>query len=190
MNSSKLVLGGKTLFIVFVFTIILTILIVYISGFGVNRSFSGNFIYSLSIITVFFFAFLCVTLYKGTKLINDYPKFKSYEIGSILDTPEVPNIGIDIGEGLGGIIASIIIWIVIALLLVVLVIVFEAILWISLFILFTAIYWIFIRALRLVYYKGRKTRGKLLTSILSAAAHSMLYTGWIFGIALILHTVT
>ena len=185
MNKPKLILKGKVIFITAILTTALTTLIIHITGLEVNRPLGSNLFLSLGIISIVLFLFLTITLFKGTKLINDYPKFKSYEIGTIMQSPELPDIGLDVGEGPGGIILSIILWVAMAVLLVLLVIFFEAIVWMSVFVLFAAIYWVFIRALRLVYYKGRKAQGDFKASIFIALIYTLLYSGWLYGIALI-----
>ncbi len=136
------------------------------------------------------FCFLTITLYNGTKLINNYPKFKNYETGSIMSSPDLPDFGIDVGEGLAGIVLSILLWVAIAILMVVLILIFEAILWMSIFILFASLYWIFIRALRLVFYKGRMTKGDLTAAIYNAFLYTFFYTSWLFGIAFIIQIVS
>lgn len=186
MKETRLILKGKTIFIIALVTIGLTTLTVYITGINYNRSITSNLYISLGVIATTIFIFLTYALYKGTRLIDNYPKFKNYEPRTILDGMELPNIGvIDGGDGITGIIFSILLWVVVAILVVVLLIVFEAIFWLSLFTIFASLYWVFLRALKLVFYKSRKTRGDFPASVFNALAYTALYTGWLFGITFI-----
>ena len=70
-----------------------------------------------------------------------------------------------------------------AILMVILLLLFEAIFMVSLFIIFASIYWIFIRALKMVFYRSISTMGNLPVSVGYAAGYTLLYMGWLFGIA-------
>ena len=52
-------------------------------------------------------------LYKGKGLIDNFPKYKDFNSGDLFSSsgelPDMPSI--DIGEGIGGIIVSILLWI-------------------------------------------------------------------------------
>ena len=186
MKETKLTLKGKTVFIIALITIGLTILTVYLTGINYNRSLTSNLYISLGVIAAALFIFLTFSLYKGTKLIDNYPKFQNYEPGTIFHGTSMPEFGgVDVGDGIGGILLSILLWIAMAIAVIVLLIVFEAIFWLSLFIIFASLYWIFIRALKVVFYKARRTRGDFPASLVNALTYTTLYTGWLFGIALI-----
>ncbi|MEM9299193.1 MAG: hypothetical protein AAGA64_12500 [Bacteroidota bacterium] len=183
MTKPRLQIKGKTVFIVALLTIGLTFITVYLTGVNFNRSLSTNLYISLGIIAIVFFSFLSFSLFYGTKLINDYPKFKSYQPGVILDGTNLPSFGFDGGDGIGGILVSVLVWIAMAILMVILLLVFEALFWLSLFIIFASLYWLFIRALKLVFNEVHATKGNLLSSILIAGKYTVLYTGWFFLIA-------
>ncbi|UII26142.1 hypothetical protein LVD15_23020 [Fulvivirga maritima] len=190
MNKDMLVLKGKTVFIATLVIIGLTILTVYSSGINYNRSLSANLYISLSVISAVIFTFLSIALYKGTQLVNDYPKFKNFQPGMWFSDSNIPEVGdIDIDEGIGGCLFSILSWIVMSIVMVVLLIVFEAIFWISLFLIFASLYWIFIRALKLAVKKSVATKGDLSASVLNSLGYTLLYTGWLFAIALIVDLV-
>lgn len=190
--STRLKLKGRTLFVIALLTIGITILTVYVSGIDFNRSLSTNLYISLSIIAFFLFLFLAYGLHRGIIIENNYPKFRNYEIGSILSNvnftssdSSTPSFDFDVGEGLVGILISILLWIGLTILIVVLLIVFEAIFWLSLFIIFASIYWVFLRAIKVVFYKSRNTMGDLPKSVFLAFRYTILYTGWIYGLVLI-----
>ena len=76
-------------------------------------------------------------------------------------------------------------WIALAILAVVFLLVLEALFWISLFVIFAMLYWVFIRAIRLILYKARKTKGDLGASIFNALVYTLLFTGWMFAITFV-----
>ena len=185
MKENKLILKGRTVFIIALITIGLTFLTVYLSGVNFNRSLSANLFISLGIIATFFFVFLVYGLYRGTRLLGNFPKFQGYEPGTILHGTTLPEFGMEVGEGIGGIILSILLWIAMTIAMIGLLLLFEAVVWVSVFLIFASLYWIFLRALRMVFYKGRKTKGDLPAAVVNALTYTLLYTGWLFAIALI-----
>lgn len=190
MKENRLILKGKTVFIIALVAIGLTVLTVYITGINYNRSLTTNLYISLGLISISLFLFLTYALYKGTKLINNYPKFENYEPGTIMHNATLPEFGgIDAGDGIGGLIMSILLWIAITIAIIVLLFLFEAFFWISLFIIFASLYWVFARALRVVFYKARRTNGDLPASVVNALTYTVLYTAWLFGIAVIIDLI-
>lgn len=186
----RLVLKGKTVFIIALVATGLTVLTVYLTGINYNRSLTTNLYLSLGLISMSLFLFLTFALYRGTKLINNYPKFQNYEPGTIMSNATLPEFGgIDGGDGIGGLIASIFLWITITIAILVLLILFEALFWLSLFVIFASLYWIFARALRVVFYQGRRTNGDLSASVVNALTYTVLYTAWLFGIAVIIDLI-
>lgn len=184
-SETRLILKGKTIFIIALITIGLTFLTVYLTGINFNRSLTSNLYISLGIIAFALFAFLTFSLYRGTKLIDNYPKFENYEPGTIFHGTSMPEFGVDGGDGIAGILISILLWVAMAIMVIVLLLVFEAIFWLSLFIIFASLYWIFVRALKVVLFKSRRTRGDFPASVFNALKYTTLYTSWLFGIALI-----
>ena len=186
MEKNRLVLKGKTVFVLALVATGLTVLTVYLTGINYNRSITSNLYLSLGLISTTLFLFLTYTLYRGTKLINNYPKFKNYKPGTIMHNVVLPEFGIDVGEGIGGLIFSILLWIAMTIAMIVLLFLFEALFWLSLFIIFASLYWVFARALRVVFYKARRTNGDLPASMMNALLYTVLYTAWFFGIAVII----
>ncbi|UJH68622.1 hypothetical protein [Allomuricauda sp. SCSIO 65647] len=184
MKAQKTYLKGKSVFIVSIVVVLLTIATVYFTGINYHRSIENNLYISLIIIGTALFLFMTYGLYKGVELIDNFIKFKDFEPGS---TFHHSNIGfdmpsIDTGDGLSGLILSILAWIAISILFVILMIVLEAVFWVSLFVILAMLYWVFFRALRLVFSKSNKTKGDLGMSGVYAMGYSILYIGWMFGI--------
>jgi len=182
----RLKLKGKTVFVIALIAIGLTFFTVYLSGINYNRSLTSNLYISLGVIATTLFVFLAFGCYKGGKIIDNYPKFQGYEPGLVLSGYNIPSFeDAVLGEGIIGVLFSIVFWIAMAMLMVVLLLVFEAIFLLSLFVIFASLYWVFIRALKVVLYNGRRTRGDFSASITTAMIYTVFYTGWLFVIVLI-----
>ena len=177
-------LKGKSVFIVSLLVIGITVLTVYITGINYNRSLTSNLYISLGIIATTLFLFMTYGLYKGIGLIDNFPKFRNFKSGESFvnsgPTTDLPNIVV--GDGIGGLILSILLWIAMSLLLVILLIVLEAIFWFSLFIILTMLYWVFFRALKFVFRKSVETKNNFGISTIYSLGYTTLYIGWIFGI--------
>ena len=184
MKAKQTYLKGKSVFTVSLIVIGITILTVYLTGINYNRSLTSNLYISLSIIATSLFLFMTYGLYRGIRLKDNFPKFKNFETGDIISQsgtmPDLPNI--DVGDGIGGLILSIILWIGMTILFAILLILLEAVFWVSIFIILAMMYWVFFRALKLVFTKSPDTKGDIGISAVYSLVYTSLYTGWIFGI--------
>jgi len=184
MKAKETYLKGKSVFIISLIVIGITILTVYLSGVNYNRSLSSNLYLSLGIIGICLFVFMSYGLYKGVGLIDNFPKYKDFKSGDIISSsgelPDIPNM--DIGEEVGGILLSIVLWIAMTIFFVIVLIILEAIFWFSLFVILTMLYWVFFRGLKLVFSKVNETKGNIGTSMIYSLGYTILFTGWIFGI--------
>ncbi|MBF8149933.1 hypothetical protein ITJ86_08485 [Winogradskyella sp. F6397] len=177
-------LKGKSLFIVSLIVIGITILTVYFTGINYNRSLTSNLYLSLGIIATTLFLFMTYGLYKGIGLVDDFPKFRSFKKGDFLGTasPSFDTPSISVGDGIGGLVVSILLWIGMTILIIVFLVVLEAVFWFSLFIILAMLYWVFFRALKFVFNKSKDTKGDIGISAVYAITYTSLYVGWIFGI--------
>lgn len=145
MKAKETYLKGKSIFYVSLIVIGVTVLTVYLSGIHYTRTVTSNLYLSLAIIGICLFAFMSYGLYKGVGLIDNFPKYRDFETGNIIanagEIPELPSI--DIGEGIGGIILSIILWIAMTILVFILLVMLEMVFWFSLFVILMMLYWIF-----------------------------------------------
>ncbi|WP_438422812.1 hypothetical protein [Aquimarina macrocephali] len=186
MKVKQTYLKGKSVFIVSLLVIGTTILTVYLTGINYNRNLTSNLYLSLGIIASILFLFMTYGLYKGIGLIDNFPKFKNFKSGDyIADSGTVPDFDlpdIDVGDEIGGLILSILLWIGMTILFVFLLIVLEAIFWFSIFIILVMLYWVFFRALKFVFSKSINTKENIGISVVYALTYTTLYTGWIFGI--------
>jgi len=184
LKSKQPYLKGRSVFIVSLLVIGITILTVYLTGINYNRSLTSNLYLSLGIIATALFLFMTYGLYFGIGLIDNFPKFRNFQTGDLTrsSSPSIDISSIDFGDGIGSLILSILLWIVMSILFVVLLIVLEAVFWFSLFIIFAMLYWIFFRALKFVFKKSIDTKGNIGISAVYSLTYTLLYIGWIFGI--------
>lgn len=167
--------------------VILVILSVWLSGAGSHRSLFQNSILSTSILAISFFLFVSLGLYYGLKLKDNIGNILTKErIKKLSDkTPEISSFDFDgpaVGDGIGGLILSILLWILFSIVLIFLLYFLGVFFW-AVILLFTAmLYWIFFRALRLVFKNSRHCKGQLLRSLTFGFLYSFLYVSWIYGI--------
>lgn len=130
------------------------------------------------------FLFMTYGLYTGIGLIDNFPKFRNFKRGDIVEntSPSLDLPSVSAGDGIGGLILSILAWIGMTILMIILLIVLEAIFWFSIFILLTMLYWIFFRALKFVFNKSKDTKGAIRISAAYSLGYTLIYVGWIFGI--------
>jgi len=191
MKAKETYLKGKSVFTISLIVIGITILTVYLSGINYNRTITSNLYFSLGIIGICLFVFMTYGLYKGIGLVDNFPKYKDFKSGDIISSsgelPDMPSV--DIGEGIGGILLSIILWIAMTIFFVIVLIMLEAIFWFSLFVILTMLYWVFFRALKLVFSKKKETKGNIGQSMIYSLGYTILFTGWIFGITYLVETL-
>lgn len=178
-------LKGKSIFIVSLLVIVVTVLTIYLTGINYNRSLTTNLYASLAIIGTALFLFMTYGLYKGVDVVDDFPNYRNFKSGEFYsgDLPldvEMPDA--DVGDGCEGIVVAILMWIAMTILLFVLLIIFEVVFWVSLFVILMMLYWVFFRALKLVFSKSKDTQGDIGFSVLYAFGYTALYVGWIFGV--------
>lgn len=194
MKASRKLLFGKTLLVVFIATIVVTVLLVYLTGLTSHRSIIDNALISLTILAICFFLFLSYTLYNGLDVNDNYShklhfmwKRATTELPEstwareVVSNAEIP----DVGDGLAGIILGIVLWILFSIVLVFLLVAFQAIVWITIVLVAIAIYWVLIRGLKLVFSKSEICQGNLTKSTLYALAYTTFYIGWIYVIILL-----
>lgn len=123
-------------------------------------------------------------LYKGIGLIDNFPKFRNFTPGDLTGStsPTIDISIVEVGDGIGGLLVSILLWIGMSTLFIVLLIVLEVVFWFSLFIILAMLYWLFFRALKFVFSKSKETKGDIGISAVYSLAYTLLYVGWIFGI--------
>jgi hypothetical protein len=186
----KKLVTSRTVFTVTIVVIVLTILSIWLFGLGQHRTIFENSILSTSILSVAFFLFLTVGLYKGIKLKDDLGKLTDK-----LKPSKIPNLadaatGVDfihVGDGIEGIILSIVLWVVVTILIALFFWLFGAVVWTGIIVFIAMLYWIFFRALRLVFKNSNKCKGDLATSIAYGLGYTTLYNFWIYGIILVTH---
>ena len=180
----------KMAFIVTLLVAALTIVSIWLFGLGRHRTIFVNSLLSTTILSIAFFLFLAIGLYKGSRLKDN--------IGKITDKikrPRLPDIGgidlgngsLDFGDGCGEAIWGILAWILFTILLLLFIWLFGALLWTLILVFAAMLYWIFFRAVRLVFKNSNKCRGDLGKSVAYGVGYTLLYNFWIYGIILATH---
>ncbi|EDP98582.1 hypothetical protein U8527_21460 [Kordia algicida OT-1] len=188
MKPRKTYLKGKSVFIVSLIVILVTAMTVYISGINSHRSITTNFYISLGIIATSLFLFLTYGLYKGIRIMDNFPRLRHFKFNNRFESSaDLSNTDIfentfDVGEGIVGIIVSIIMWFLASIVLILLLMLLETVFLFSLFIIIAMLYWVFFRAVRLVFSKASQTKGNFGVATVYAFGYTVLYIGWIFGI--------
>ncbi|QCX00463.1 hypothetical protein FGM00_10190 [Aggregatimonas sangjinii] len=192
MKAKQTYLKGKSVFSVSLIVIGLTILTIYLTGVNYHRTLTENFYLSTGIISIALFLFMTYGLYQGVGLLDDFPKIENYKAKTPLfesgNIPTAPDI--TVGDGIGGLLVSILLWIGITIFLAILLVLFEAVLWLSVFIILAMLYWVFFRALKFVFNKSVDTKGIWGVSAMYALGYTILYVGWMFGLVYLTDSLT
>lgn len=167
--------------------IILVILSVWLSGTNSHRSLFQNSILSTSILAATFFVFISSGLYFGLKLKENVGHILHKErIKKYSDNISLPDVsGFDppaVGDGIGGVILSIILWFLISIVFAFLLYFLGFFFWAAILFFAAMLYWIFFRALRLVFKNSKSCKNNLLRSLGFGFFYSFLYISWIYGI--------
>lgn len=134
-----------------------------------------------------FFIFISSGLYFGLKLKDNVGHILHRErVKKYSDNISLPDVsGFEppaVGDGIGGVIVSIILWFLISIALSFLLYFLGFFFWAAILFFAAMLYWIFFRALRLVFKNSRKCKGNLLKSFAFGFFYSFLYISWIYGI--------
>ena len=180
--------NSKTVFLATLIVIPVVILLVYVSGLHKHRSIYLNSLISTTILSVFFLVFMATGLYKGWKLKDTLGNFtKKITFSKLPDTSgsyEFIDLPDTDAEGIAGVIVSLIIWLVVALLYSLLFWIAGGLIWATIMLTTGLLYWIIFRAFRLIFKHSPKCRGNLIRSFLVAGIYTGLYNFWIYLIVL------
>ena len=190
----------KTTFTISIIVALLTIISIWLFGLGTNRSMFFNSILSTSIISIAFFLFITIGLFKGIKLKDNIGEFtdriknnnhlyqQTDQSDSSYLAADIPSILPDFDDGEGaGIFISILLWIGYSIILTIIFWIFGTILWTGIIIFIAILYWIFFRALRLIFKNSNRCKGNLISSVLYGISYTILYNCWIYGIIITTH---
>jgi hypothetical protein len=180
---------GKTLLIAFVATLLITVVVVYITGISSHRAILDNAIISLTVLWGAFFLFVTIGLFNGFDIKDDLSHklhIKWRGTGFNVNTHSIPenpiSFDVETGDGIEGCLASIVLWIVATIAFLVFLIFFEFVLWAAFLGLVILIYWILMRALKLIFSKSQECENDLPKSIYNALVYTTLYVSWLYGV--------
>lgn len=167
----------------------LTLISVYFWGLGQHRTFFENSMISITILSVVFFLFISIGLYRGVNVVHETdvqekasPAGKldlfhnSADLASGIEAPDFD------ADDLWGILVSILLWIGWAILVAVAVWFFSEVILVAISSFVAMLYWIFFRALRLIFNNSNQCRGNIWESARNGAFYTVLYNFWIYGI--------
>ena len=181
--------NSRTIFKISLLVVSLTIIGVYFWGLGRHNTFFENSVISTTTLSIAFFLFITVGLYRGVKLKDNIGQITSERISGadMLDlTPPTTHHGdsfdIDAGDGLEGIVIGILLWILWAVLVALALWIFSNVILIVIATFAAMLYWIFFRAMRLVFKNSNKSKGDIWGSIKYGLTYTFLYNFWIYGV--------
>jgi hypothetical protein len=188
----RTLIDSKKIFTISLITMIITILSVWFYDIGKHKTVIENSLISTSILSIAFFLFISISLYNGTKLKDNLgkftDKFDSKKLNFLKEINADHAFGDsipEIGDGIIGIIMSIILWILATIIISYLFFALGTIIWLSILIFLGMIYWIFFRALRLIFKKSSECSGNVERSIFYGLMYTLLYNFWIYGIIIL-----
>ena len=154
---------------------------------GFHRAILNNAIISLTVLWISFFLFVTIGLFNGFDVRDDLShklQIKWRGTGLNLDTYSLSEspFSIDVGDGLEGVLVSIVLWIVATIVFLLFLILMEFVLWATLLALVMLIYWVLIRAMKLIFSKSQECQNDLPKSIYYALVYTTLYVGWLYGV--------
>lgn len=190
--NKRTLIDSKKIFIISLIVVAITIVSVWFYGIGKHKTVIENSLISTSILSITFFLFITVNLYNGTKLKDSLgkltDKFDSKKLNFLKEINadggfrhSMP----EIGEGIGGIIMSIIVWVLATIIISYLFFALGTIIWFSILVFLGMLYWIFFRALRLIFKKSSECSGNIERSIYYGITYTILYNFWIYGIIIL-----
>jgi hypothetical protein len=185
-------ISSKSVFRVSLLVALLTIVGVFLFGLGTHSTFFENSMLSTTILSIAFFLFITIGLYRGVKLKHDagnvMDNIKFDSTPGVTSDPNypIPTPDLDIADSIEGILLAIVLWILWAILVVVILWLFEATFAVVIAAFAAMLYWIFFRAMRLVFKNSSKAKGKIWDSIRLGVVHTVLYNFWIYGILILI----
>jgi hypothetical protein len=186
--NKRTLINTKNLFLIFIIVVTLTIISVWFYGIGNHKTVIENSLISTSILSISFFLFISISLYNGVKLKDNIGnltnKFDSKKL-NFLKEMNVDGFGhsmSEVGESIGGIILSVILWILATIIISFLFFALGTIIWLSVLVFSGMLYWIFFRALRLIFKRSSECNGNIKKSVFYGITYTLFYNFWIYGI--------
>jgi hypothetical protein len=188
----RTLIESKKIFTISLISVLITILSVWYYGIGKHTTVIENSLISTSILSIAFFLFITINLYNGAKLKDNLGKltdtFDSKKLNFLKEFHIDSGFGSslpELGEGIEGVIFSLLFWILATIIFSFLFFALGAIVWLSILVFLGMLYWIFFRALRLIFKKSSECSGSMDRSIFYGLIYTILYNFWIYGIILL-----
>jgi ABC-type multidrug transport system fused ATPase/permease subunit len=183
-NRTYKLIGTKDVFTISLIVATLTVLGVYFGGLGRHATFFENSIISTTVLSIAFFSFITIGLFNGIKLKDNLgqivDRFKSVDTSNV--SSALSSGPLDVGDGIAGIILSVLLWIVMAVVFSIALWIFSNVVVVAVLTFISMLYWVFFRALRLVFKNSNRSKGDLLESMKWGLTYTLIYNFWIYGI--------
>lgn len=176
------VINAKTATLLSLAAMVLTLVLVFAIG---HRSILVELEITTGVLAVVLFTFLSFGLYRGVRLQND-PLFKEgwkpFGKWDILDFASAGDLfPVEFsGEGLIGIVLTVLAWIAITIVVLILIFLVGNMLWGIIVFMAVMLNWLFYRAYRNVFLKGRACSNRAGLSLAYGGLYTVLYTAWAF----------
>ncbi len=184
---NSIFIDSKVLFILFLVTIIVVSITVFVTGIDIKRSIYFNTFITISILSFCFFAFLFISLYFGIRIKetvgNLSKQVQIFNVGSPTIDLDFPDFADDFESG----VAAIILWLGATISIILLFFFFETILWGGIVIISAGLYWIFYRATKFVFRKNIMCKNNLLKSLSQSFLYTFMYSSWIYGCVFVVY---
>ncbi len=190
--SARFILGA------FVFGLMVTLVLLLI--FDHHRRFIKDMEITVTVVAGLLFAVLSVGLYYGARVKKREQMTGDLQtVGSLRGITgsdasgclDFGNLSFDLGSGgCGEAIAGLVLGVLLLVLLVIGLWLFINVALIVFFLVSLALGWVFHRALRQVFAKSKQCRGDLVNSLYYAAIYTVLYTGWLLAILMLVDKLT
>jgi hypothetical protein len=186
MNEKEKSFGLVTTKSLAIITLIVATISVWLLGLGQHRSLFENSIITISILSIAFFSFISIGLYKGVKIKENVGKLTDHIKKSSPGFLNIKSIAdfISPADGIEGIVVGVLLWIFVAIFCAFFLWLFGAVLWFGVIVFAAMLYWIFFRALRLVFKNSNKCKGQIMKSVSYGLFYTFLYIIWIYLIIL------
>jgi hypothetical protein len=163
---------------------------VWLFGLGQHNSVYTNALLSTSILSTAFFIFLTTGLYIGIRWKDNMSTLREK-----LSNRSFPNLGnltsgdawVDAGDGIGGLIVGIVLWLVAGVLIWLFLWLFGVVLWTAVIAFVAMLYWVFFRAMLMVFKHVPHCKNRLLPSAGYGLIYTILYMGWVYFVIIGIH---
>jgi hypothetical protein len=189
--------SARFLLAAFVFGLMVTLVLLLI--FERHRRFIKDMEITVVVVAGLLFAVLSIGLYSGARVkkreqmageLQTFGSLKGLNGSDASGCLDFGNFSLGLGDGCGEAMAGLVLGVLLLILLVIGLWLFINVALIVFFLVSLALGWVFHRALRQVFARSKQCRGDLVNSLYYAAIYTVLYTGWLLAILMLVDKLT